>query len=99
MWDLHVPSPEGLTGIVLVGLALYAAVMLGMLLLSELSALGQRVPRPAMPARSQLPSLLVGIGLAFLLVVAVQVAHTGKLPPGAATALDQAQRLIAWSGT
>jgi hypothetical protein len=99
MWDLHVPSPEGLTGVLLVGLALYAALMLGMLLLGELSALGHRMPRPALPGRSQLPSLLVGVGLAFLMVVAVQVAHTGRLPPGAASALEQAQKLIAWSGT
>jgi hypothetical protein len=99
MWDLHVPAPEGLTGVLLVGLGLYAALMLGMLLLGELSALGHRVPRPGLPERSQLPALLVGIGLAFLMVVAVQVAHTGRLPPGAVAALEQAQRLIAWSGT
>lgn len=99
MWELHVPSPEGLTGVLMIGLALYAALMLGMLLLGELSALGHRLPRPALPQRSQLPSLLVGVGLAFLIVVAVQVAHTGRLPPGAATALDQAQKLLAWNGT
>jgi hypothetical protein len=99
MWDITVPTPEWLTGILLAGLALYAAFMLAMLLLSEMSALGHRLPRPVLPARSLLPSLLVGLGLAFFMVVAVQTAHTGRLPPSAATALEQAQKLLAWSGT
>ena len=96
MGDIREPAPEDLVGFALIGLALFVVLMLGMLLLSEASALGLRLPRPSARLKLQLPGLLVGIGLAFFMVVALQAARIGRLPPGAAEALEQAQRLLAW---
>ncbi len=95
MWDIRIPAPEGLAGVALAGLGLYAAFMLAMLLLGELSALGQRMPRPQPAAPTQWPGLLAGALLAVLMIVALQAAQTGGLPPGASAALERAQRLLA----
>lgn len=90
MVDIRVPAFNGLMSYALLGFALYAGLMLGMMLLGERGAVAQRrAPMLGPKPRSHLPGVLIGIGLAFGTVILTQALSAGSLPAGAALALDR----------